>query len=209
MLAPLLLAALAAPPPDLVASGLVWSALPERSVAILRSGGRTRLATVGETAFGGRVVAIGPGVVTLEFESRQIELRLASSAGATLGTPAPAPRPASEAALDPEAPARTLPRRDVERRLTEEIPRILAETALSPVMEEGQVKGFTLTRVAEGTLLTEAGLRPGDVLMEINDTPVDSLATLMGLWPRLRNESELRAVVLRNGRPVSLSVSLR
>jgi hypothetical protein len=31
----------------------------------------------------------------------------------------------------------------------------------------------------------------------------------MGLWPRLRNESELRAVVLRNGRPVSLSVSLR
>jgi general secretion pathway protein C len=205
MLAPLLLAALAAPPPDLVASGLVWSALPERSVAILRSGGRTRLATVGETAFGGRVVAIGPGVVTLEFDSRQIELRLASSAGATLSTPAPA----AEAALDPEAPARTLPRRDVERRLTEEIPRILAETALSPVMEEGQVKGFTLTRVAEGTLLTEAGLRPGDVLMEINDTPVDSLATLMGLWPRLRNESELRAVVLRNGRPVSLSVSLR
>jgi general secretion pathway protein C len=174
-------------------------------VAILRSGGRTRLATVGETAFGGRVVAIGPGVVTLEFDSRQIELRLASSAGATLSTPAPA----AEAALDPEAPARTLPRRDVERRLTEEIPRILAETALSPVMEEGQVKGFTLTRVAEGTLLTEAGLRPGDVLMEINDTPVDSLATLMGLWPRLRNESELRAVVLRNGRPVSLSVSLR
>ena len=38
--------------------------------------------------------------------------------------------------------------------------------------------GFTLTRVPENSLLTEAGLRAGDVLTQINDIPIDSMATL-------------------------------
>jgi type II secretory pathway component PulC len=97
----------------------------------------------------------------------------------------------------------------VERRLSEEIPRILGETALAPVRDEGQVVGFQLTRLPEGSLLTEAGLRPGDVLTSINGTAVDSMATLIGLWGRLQSESELSAVVLRGGQAVTLNVSLR
>jgi S1-C subfamily serine protease len=71
------------------------------------------------------------------------------------------------------------------------------------------VGGLTLTRVPEGSLLTEAGLRAGDILTQINDTPVTSMTTLIGLWPRLQNESTLTAVVLRNGQPVTLTVNLR
>jgi type II secretory pathway component PulC len=58
-------------------------------------------------------------------------------------------------------------------------------------------------------LLTDAGLRAGDVLTRINGTDIDSLATLIGLWPRLQGATELRAVVLRNGRPFDIAVSLR
>jgi hypothetical protein len=38
---------------------------------------------------------------------------------------------------------------------------------------------------------------------------VPGMATLIGLWPRLQTASELRAVVVRNGQPVSLLVSLK
>jgi type II secretory pathway component PulC len=100
-------------------------------------------------------------------------------------------------------------KRDVEKRLGGEIPRILAETTVVPVMEDGHVAGLALTRIPDGTLLSEAGLRAGDVLTEVNDTRIDGMATLIGLWPRLQNASELRAVVLRNGQPVSLSLTLR
>ena len=31
------------------------------------------------------------------------------------------------------------------------------------------------------------------------------MATLIGLWPRLQSATELRAVVLRDGQPVSLA----
>jgi len=98
---------------------------------------------------------------------------------------------------------------EVQRRLGDEIPRILAETAVMPVLEDGRVVGVQLARLPEGSLLTDAGLRAGDVITHINGTEIDGMATLVGLWPRLQTASELRAVVVRNGQPVSLLVSLR
>jgi len=62
---------------------------------------------------------------------------------------------------------------------------------------------------AGGSLLADVGLQPGDVITEINGVAVDSLPTLISLWPRLQNESQIRATVLRNGQPVTISVSLK
>ena len=78
-----------------------------------------------------------------------------------------------------------------------------------PVMDEGRVAGLALTRVPECGLLTDAGLQAGDVLTEVNGTAIDGLATLMALYPRLQGAPELSAVVLRNGQPVRLTVTLR
>jgi type II secretion system protein C len=181
-------------------------------VAILRASGRTRVTAIGETAFGARLVAIGTDSVTLERDGQPVELRLVQASSA----PAAAPRmPAAgspSAGLppeDPATPAREMDRRQVQVRLGEEMSHILADTAIAPVMEEGRVVGVQLTRVPEGSLLTDAGLRTGDVVTRINDTEIDGMATLIGLWPRLQSASELRAVVLRGGQPVSLRLTLR
>ena len=171
---------------------------------MLHSGGRTRVVGVGDTAFGGRVAAIESDHVALDYDSGRVQLRLVAGV-TTRAVAATTPSPAEDAAL----PARAMERREIERRLGEESGRILAETTLVPAMDAGRVAGFTITRMPESTLLTEAGLRAGDVLTEVNGVPIDSLATLIGLWPRLATETAVNAVVLRNGQPVSLSVTLR
>src|SRR5574341_386983 len=181
---PALLLALAAPPPDLDAVGVVLARRPQASVAVIRSGGRSRVVGVGETAFGGRVTEITERGVVLEFDGARTELRLASAATA-LAQAAPSPPSAAAAAEG----ALSMERREVERRLALETSRILAETSLVPVQEGSQVSGFAITRMPEGTLLSEAGLRPGDIVTEVNGVAIDSLATLIGLWPRLQNES--------------------
>ncbi len=175
---------------------------------MLRSEGRTRVVSPGEAVFGGRLVAVGTRGVSLDFEGVRVEVAL-SNAPLTAAAPSAAPLPEPPPAEDASAPARSLERRDVERRLSVEIPRILAETTAVPVMENGRVTGIALTRIAEGSLLTEAGLRAGDVLTQINDTVIDGLPTLIGLYPRLQSARELRAVVLRNGVPFSINLSLR
>jgi type II secretion system protein C len=184
------------------------SARPEASVAILRSGERTRVVALGETAFGGRVAAITPAGVRLDFDGELLEVRLPVAAPPVAGAPAANAAPAGRLE-DPANLPREMAREELQRRLALETTRILTETTLVPVQDEERVTGFALTRIPEGSLLSDAGLRPGDVLTSINDVPIDSFATLMGLWPRLQSESELRAIVLRDGRPVSLTLTLR
>jgi general secretion pathway protein C len=101
-----------------------------------------------------------------------------------------------------------LSRADVERRLTEEMPR-LVQAALRPVTEDGRIVGMQVSKVPGGTLLQEVGIQSGDVLTRLNDVDVDGLPALMGLWSSLQSASEIDASVLRGGRPVSLGVSLR
>ena len=193
------------------AIGLVRAGDPGRSVAILRSQGRTRVVSVGEIAFGARLVAVAAETVTLDQGGRSLELRLTPApplaAQATRRMPEPAN--AGLPPEDPATPAREMDRRQVQVRLADEMTRILADTAIAPVMEDGHVVGVQLTRVPEGSLLTDAGLRPGDVITRINDTEIDGMASLIGLYPRLQSATELRAVVLRGGQPISLKVSLR
>lgn len=195
---------------DMEAVGIVLTSRPESSVAILRAGGRSRVVGLGDDAFGGKVALITPLSVVLEFDDGRRELRLAAGnvppAVAAAATPADDAAPTEEA----DAPApREMARQAVERRLGEEIPRILAETTVLPVTNGAETVGLALTRVPEGSLLTEAGLRPGDVLTHVNDVAIDGLPTLIALWPRLQGASTVRAQVLRDGRPVSLTVTLR
>jgi general secretion pathway protein C len=204
LLSPLLALALVAARPDVTAVGIVMSVREEARTAVLISEGRTRVVGVGDIAFGGRVAAIEAGHVALDFDAERVVLRLeAGPAPRTAQAPAPTtPRAAEPATLAME-------RGEVERRIGAESGRILAETTLVPAMDAGRVAGFTIARMPDSTLLSEAGLRAGDVLTEVNGVPIDSLATLIGLWPRLQAESAIRAVVVRNGQPVSLSVNLR
>jgi general secretion pathway protein C len=195
--------AMAASPSDLAAVGIVMSARAEARAAVLQAGGRTRVVGIGDTAFGGRVIAIESDRVAVEFESGRVQLRLVAGAASA---PAIATPPAT---ADTPNPARAMERREIERRLGEESGRILAETTLVPAMDAGRITGFTITRMPESTLLSDAGLRPGDVLTEVNGVPIDSLATLIGLWPRMQTETAVRAVVLRHGQPMALSVTLR
>lgn len=191
---------LGAPPADLVALGAVLSPQPAKSHAVLRSGGKTMIVAPGEAAFGGRVLSVSREGISLEYGGGRVVLRLGAGLS---GVPAPAPTP--EAANDQDV----MSRQAVEKRLTQEIPRILAETTLVPVTEHGQVAGYTLTRLPQGSLLTDAGLRPGDVILRINGTTIDSLATLAGLWPRLQAESRIEADILRNGEPMTLGLTLQ
>jgi type II secretion system protein C len=201
-------------PQDLAVAGVVVGGTPARSSAILTSGGKTRVVAVGESAFGAKLVSVAADAVILERDGERRELRVPTTVVASaLPRPASAmARPALPAGAppeDPATPAREMNKVEVQRRLGEEIPRILAETAIAPVMEDGRVVGVQVTRLPEGSLLTDAGLRVGDVLTRINDTEIDGMATLIGLWPRLQSASELRAVVVRNGQPFSILVSMR
>jgi general secretion pathway protein C len=193
----------ALPPPEAV--GVIVASSPARSVAVLRSSGRTRVVAVGESAFGARVVAVAPGAVTVEWSGTTTELRL-TSGGLDA---APPPAPVATAVAPAPGGTREMSRAELQRRISSEATRIVGETTLVPVWDAGKVAGFTISRVPENSILSESGIEAGDVLTHVNGTPIDSLATLVGLWPRLQSENVVEADLVRNGQPVHLSITLK
>jgi len=142
---------------------------------------------------------------TVDVGGRESELRLQVGA-ATLAV---ADTPAAEPSTPPATGGREMDRAELQRRLATEATRIVAETTLLPVWDAGRVAGFTISRVPEGTVLSEAGIEAGDVLTHVNDVPIDSLATLVGLWPRLQSATTVQADLVRGGQPLRLQIKLK
>jgi type II secretory pathway component PulC len=187
--------------PEVSLSGIVLSR-SGRHAATLVSEGRVRSVTAGERAFGCEVRTIRMDAAEILCAGERRTLRLAAAPSREVSAPAPS--------RVEEAPADlTLSRADLEARLDREMSRLMTETTLVPVTARGAVAGFTITRVPAGTILETVGLKAGDVLVSVNDTPVDSFTTLVGLWPRLQSTGAVRAQILRDGRPMDLSVSIR
>jgi len=208
------MAAAEAPPADLAAIGVIVGTTPERSVAILQSGGRTRSAAVGGSAFGGVVTSVARHRVTLDFGGQRVELRLTTGeplAGAPWQDPLvepTAPPPGEAMGMGGGPKRRTLDRAEVERRITEEMPKLI-QAALRPVSEDGRVIGMRISQIPDGTLLQDVGIQSGDVITDINGVKIDGLPALMGLWSSLQGASELSATVLRDGVIHGLGVTLR
>jgi general secretion pathway protein C len=164
---------------------------------------------LGETAFGARLVRVAGDVATVEIGGRETDLRLGATSTTPLALAPPEPTSVLPAAPAAAGAPQEWTRDDLQRRITLEAPRLLAETTLLPVWNAGRVAGFTITRVPDESLLSDAGVLAGDVLTHVNGTPIDSLATLVGLWPRLQGAGTLEADLLRGGQPVHLQINLK
>ena len=105
--------------------------------------------------------------------------------------------------------SREFERSVTEQRLTKEMPVILAETGLSPRVDGGEAQGLQITHLPDGTLLSEIGLLPGDVLLSVNEVPLTSLSALTGIFPQLRSKSEIRLIVERRGETLGLAYHIR
>ena len=197
------LLALATLGPEVTLSGIVV-ARSGRQAAVLVSEGRVRPVVLGDRAFGCDVAAILKDRVDIVCSGERRTLALTKAPAKS------APEAAAEkTSLNSQPADITLTRAELESRLDREMSRLMTETTLVPVTSRGQVAGFTLSRIPAGSILDTLGLKAGDVLVSVNDTPIDSFTTLVGLWPRLQTTGSVRAQILRDGKPVDISVNIR
>lgn len=74
---------------------------------------------------------------------------------------------------------------------------------------ERVMDGFEISQVAAGGVAHEMGLRDGDIVLEVNGRPLNSLATVIQLLGQARSLNEARLVLSRGGERVLLAISVR
>jgi len=198
--------------------GVIVSRNAESSMALLKEDGSDQsvMLKVGEKVGGFTLLRVHRNRIVLEKNTSMYQLFMNAGALKMLssgGKKPPEPEIPSNSHLSPESEPvseeRTFPRSEVLQRLQDELPRIMQETRFIPYTKEGQVLGFKLIRIPEESPLTEIGLRPDDIVLEINGVLLDSVSTILGLYTKLRNANRIEVRLRRAGIALRLSYVLK
>jgi len=188
---------------ELILDGVIVAANPTDSIALVRRAGgrRAHALRVGYEYSGYVLVEVTRNSAFLEGLHGGLRIAIAGSTAPTALASERAPEPER---AEPELlwVRRSFSRAAATQRLEKEIAVILSDTEVTPRVVEGEVQGLELLRLPDGTVLSESGLLPGDVLRSINEQPLRGLDSLWRLLTRFADDDELRVVVVRRGEVV-------
>jgi general secretion pathway protein C len=168
------------------------------------------LAILGENAAGAKVYAVGdnvPGGAKLNsvLSDRVMIERNGNLESLMLPrTLQPGAAPPSTAALQTETPVL-----DRMRKLISEDPGLMADIMRpQPVFAQGKQKGYRVYPGRNRQAFTRLGLRPGDLVMAINGTPLDDPARGQEIFRTLGSSSEAHITVMRSGQQQDLTLNI-
>lgn len=79
---------------------------------------------------------------------------------------------------------------------------------IRPVLAGGRIVGADISG-ADAGLLARAGLKPSDIVTAINGTPLANVSNPQALIDQLQNSRSIQVTVQRDGKPATLTLSLR
>lgn len=202
--------------------GIVSSTEVENSYVVIKHDGETKVLRHGEDIKDGiNIKAIEAKSFTATDGAADREFQLEMLAKDT-GSPGTMRRPAREAPSSNSSDGNTLPPvnfRVTNPRVKENIENyreILAENPMEllgkirtqAVPRNGQTYGFRLYPGTDRSLMTGVGLRPGDILLSVNDTSVTDLSQLENIIDSLSEASAVTLSIERGGKLRDINVIL-
>ena len=202
----------------LTLKGVFAANQPERAMALIADArGDEHVYRKDDVIFSGvKLYEVYPDRVILERSGNYEALylpreKLGMSSGAAPGVsrgPTPASRPV------PEQPVRTREIKagkgieELREQLSTDPQAFWQEVRIEPEYDENnQIKGYRFEH-NDKALMRSMGLRPGDVIVEVNGQPLTDPSTLSGLFGTLSSATSVSLGIERNGRRENLNINM-
>lgn len=85
----------------------------------------------------------------------------------------------------------------------------MTDARLLPSVKEGKVEGFRVSEVKPAGVFGMVGIRNGDVLLRINDFPIDSPEKAIQSFVSLKGQSRIKLDLIRDGQPTTFNYDIR
>ena len=85
----------------------------------------------------------------------------------------------------------------------------MSDARLLPSQKDGKVEGFRASEVRPNGVFAMVGIRNGDVLVRLNDFPVDSPDKALQSFIALKGQNRLKLDIIRDGRPMTFNYDIR
>ena len=85
----------------------------------------------------------------------------------------------------------------------------MTDARLLPSSKDGKVEGFRASEVKPQGIFGMVGIRNGDVLMRINDFPIDSPEKAIQAFVTLKGQNRIKLDLVRDGQPATFNYDIR
>ena len=89
------------------------------------------------------------------------------------------------------------------------ISQAMTDARLLPSLKDGKVEGFRASEVKPSGVFAMIGIKNGDVLLRLNDFPIDSPDKALQSFIALKGQNRLKLDMVREGRPVTFNYDIR
>jgi general secretion pathway protein C len=149
----------------------------------------------------------------VEIQTGATRTKLATPATASLSTPA-APVPSGVAPTGGALASQTSSGNFVidQRALNASLDNIgqaMTDARLLPSIKDGKVEGFRASEVKPQGIFGTIGIKNGDVLLRMNDFPIDSPEKAIQSFATLKGQSRIKLDLIRDGQPTTFNYDIR
>lgn len=194
---------------DLILLGTAIGSFRETFALIQRSSSKEeRVFRLGDNVFDiGPLVAVKKEMVEILSGGQRIKIFTPTAVAAE--TPAPA-MPAATGGLASQVAAGSyvIDQRALNAAL-DNIGQAMTDARLLPSMKDGKVEGFRASEVKPQGIFGMVGIRNGDVLLRINDFPIDSPEKAIQSLASLKGQSRIKLDLVRDGQPATFNYDIR
>lgn len=168
------------------------------SMAILEKNGKSKILSVGEELHGYKLVRVYPDRVIFSKGSREVILVLKNLKKVQVGS-----NTSSFSSSINSTNTFTVRRSEVINQISSG--NFLRYINIVPV---NNPSGLKVTYVSPRSFIYKLGIRPGDVILSINDVRIKTPEDSFSAFEQLKNADSITVIVLRNGKKVKLHYEL-
>ncbi len=196
---------------DLVLLGTAVGSFRETFALIQKTSSKEeRVFRLGDQVYDlGPLVAVKKEMAEIQSGGSRIKLMTPTAAGEAEKTPAqpPAGAPAGLAS-QVGAGSFVVDQRALNAAL-DNIGQAMTDARLLPSVKDGKVEGFRVSEVKPAGVFGMVGIRNGDVLLRINDFPIDSPEKAIQSFVSLKGQSRIKLDLIRDGQPTTFTYDIR
>jgi general secretion pathway protein C len=171
-----------------------------------------RVFRLGDEVFDiGPLVAVQKEMVEIDSGGTRIKILTPTATAAETEKPAaPAAAPAQSDALATQVGAGSyvINQRALNAAL-ENIGQAMTDARLLPSVKDGKVEGFKVSEVKPNGIFGMVGVKNGDILLSMNDFPIDSPEKAIQALVSLKGQNRIRLNLIRDGQPTTFNYDIR
>jgi general secretion pathway protein C len=203
----------AAPAPsvaDLTLLGTAVGSFRETFALVLKgSSHEERVFRLGETVFSaGPLVSVKKDIAEILVGGRRVKILTPTAIAAEAASQPAAAPPAGGLASQTGAGNYVVDQRALNAAL-DNIGQAMTDARLLPSMKDGKVEGFRASEVKPQGIFGTIGIRNGDVLLRMNDFPIDSPEKAIQSFASLKGQSRIKLDLIRDGQPTTFNYEIR